>query len=220
MFKSCPFTNYHCSHSFELLLGLFGNVSELWLLTLPWFSNLTLEETMSTISSVTLLIAHINSVAAQLATSRIGSSFGCIVFLAASVPGQPHDQIFQRVSTISSREVTWHCLTKTDPQQIRWALADWFGHLQSCTVLEGCFLPGPTIPSIYMLEGAWILHCLTQTPPATPLHTTTPPLGEDLRSVVLSWISQKTFSIWYRLQIFFNNKVSENLIYKQCLGTW
>ena len=133
MFKSCPFTNYHCRPT-----RLFGNVSELWLLTLPWFSNLTLEETMSTVSSVALLVAHINSVAAQLATSRIGSSFGCIIFLAASVPGQPHDQIFQRVSTISSREVTWHCITKTYQQQ-RWALADWFGHLQSCTVLEGFF---------------------------------------------------------------------------------
>ena len=177
---------------------------------------------MSTVSSVALLVAHINSVAAQLATSRIGSSFGCIVFLAASVPGQPHDQIFQRVSTISSREVTWHCLTKTDPQQIRWALADWFGHLQSCTVLEGCFfLAWPNHPK-YWYAGRCLNSSLVDSNSscnAFAYDNSTSGWGFEKCRLVLNF-TENHVQYEMRLQIFFNNKVSENLIYKQCLGTW
>ena len=64
---------------------------------------------MSAISLVSFLVSHISSVSVQVPRSVIGSGLlGCIVFLTPSVPGLLHAQLYQRVNTISSREVTWH----------------------------------------------------------------------------------------------------------------
>ena len=113
-----------------------------------------------------LLTAYISSLSGQEARFGIGTSLGCIIlFLVASVPGLPHDKLFKRVSTISSREVG--SLTSSDnknyQQHIRWALGVWFGHLQSSTVPD----------------NVSTLQLSSMRPLATPLPMKIPLLGEQ-----------------------------------------
>ena len=89
---------------------------------------------MSTISLIAFLVGHITSVSAQVPRSTIGSILvSCIVFLTPSVPGLLQAELYQRVNTISSGEVT-NIRLSARKHVARWALGAWFGHLQSTQV--------------------------------------------------------------------------------------
>ena len=91
---------------------------------------------MPTISLVSLpFVAHVSSVSVRKST--IGSSFGSIVFLVAFVSGQLPDQLFKRVSTISSREVIGHQCYK-----IKWSADQVLIIFWSSTVHKMIIRPG------------------------------------------------------------------------------
>ena len=114
-FKSCSFsksplqtlgpksTSHFCFDFDRFDYTKFWNFSRIRLTFKPPVSDMC-RSTMLLIFS--LLIAHISSLSGQEARFGHGTSLGCIIlFLVASVPGLPQDQLFKRVSTISSREV-------------------------------------------------------------------------------------------------------------------